>query len=289
VIEHTQDGRLDMLIERQLRAYMEYNPQQANIIHTTAGGRAYGYQDALVTGTIIYSWCIPTIVEVAGEGWLSRGWIDLDFPRPVYPDDTVTLRIEPCEDPSPEGVHHWNLTVCNAQGITCVTGAFGNGIADWVDTHHQSQLTDPTPPPRPRPPLLLEAAPIGQDLPALLTHTAPSPAVPLPEATPHHGRGPLITGDRTIVNPAFIAGRMSWFGHSTWNYGGPSIHTSTRLQYEATAEAGEPIVVAAHMQDAHEYQGNHYTTLDGTYLTEGGQRIARARHTLIFKVRQPKR
>jgi hypothetical protein len=61
----------------------------ANPIHTDAGGRAAGFDGALVAGVTVYAYLTRPVVEAWGVDWLSRGLAEVEFTSPVLDDDPV--------------------------------------------------------------------------------------------------------------------------------------------------------------------------------------------------------
>ena len=268
-----------MVTETPLQAYMRDrdDTSQENLIHSDSGARAYGYSGALITGSVVYAWCVPTILEALGADWMREGWAELDFRRPVYPDDAVTVRI----DPSDAEGHPF--TVTGALDAVCISGAVGTGRGAWIRDHVQAQAGTPVPPPEPRPVLRLAEAPVGQDLPALLTPTSSEGARRPEELRPQHGRVPLLVDGEALVSPAYLAGRMSWYMHSLYDYEGPSIHVASRIQHLDVVRAGSPLAIAGHLREAFERKGHHYAVVDGSMYVDG-RLVVLARHTVIFKV-----
>ena len=65
-------------------------PEHArNLIHTDEGGRAAGFDAALVAGVTVYAYLTRPIVEAWGEGWLRRGGAHVEFLAPVQAADRV--------------------------------------------------------------------------------------------------------------------------------------------------------------------------------------------------------
>ena len=65
-------------------------PEHArNPIHTDEGGRAAGFDAALVAGVTVYAYLTRPIVEAWGEGWLRRGGAHVEFHAPVQAEDRV--------------------------------------------------------------------------------------------------------------------------------------------------------------------------------------------------------
>jgi len=61
----------------------------ANPIHTDEGGRAAGFDAALVAGVTVYAYLTRPIVEAWGPGWLADGGALVEFLAPVQAGDPV--------------------------------------------------------------------------------------------------------------------------------------------------------------------------------------------------------
>jgi len=62
-------------------------PEHAsNPIHTDEGGRAAGFDAALVAGVTVYAYVTRPIVEAWGPGWLAEGGATVEFLAPVQAD-----------------------------------------------------------------------------------------------------------------------------------------------------------------------------------------------------------
>lgn len=267
--------------ERQLVAFLaDPDSRNGRSIHTNTTARDYGYRAALITGGVVYGWCVPLILETLGEGWIENGWAEINYRRPVYPDDALHERLEPAG----EGAYHF--TVTKGDGEVCLSGAVGLGEGELVRDHVRSARRAVEPKLDPQPVLTLDIAPVGQELPALAFQTERDPAKRPSEIHPTAGRTPaLLLRDRPVISPAQISALGSWYGHAQYDYGpGPSIHTATRTQYQGIVEAGELLTIAGYCRDAYERKGHHYWVTDITILAGDGREVARNRHTTIFHV-----
>ena len=145
-----------MPVVETLTAFME-DPDalKPNPIHSTAVARDYGYRAALVGGVTVYGWTVAPVVEVLGLEWLDTGWAELTFKRPVYPGETVDIRV--AEDGSLAVTH---------DGVECVAGRVGCGDAPWRNELTESERTVPEASPNPLPALTPQTVPIDRDLAA---------------------------------------------------------------------------------------------------------------------------
>lgn len=271
-------GTTDTTVEKRFTAWMENpnDPTIRNAIHAADGARQYGYQAALVGGVTVYGWCVPTILEAAGESWLDNGWAEVHFRRPTYPGDEMTVRATPAD-----GV--WAIAAEKQGGETCVRGRFGLGDAPWLGMLERSSRLDPDPDLEQREWLTMENAPVGNDLRTLPLNISADEAR---ETATQQLRetNPLFTGDQPLVHPGTIARHMMTLLAYSYDYGRPSIHVSTHVQHLARVESGQELALTGHFVGAYEQKGHHYAIFDGTLITPEGRELARIRHTNIFKV-----
>jgi hypothetical protein len=269
---------MQTVVENRFTAWMD-NPNDPTInnkIHAADGAKEYGYRAALVGGVTVYGWCVPTILEALGESWLDRGWVEVNFRRPTYPGDEMTISAAHNDDA-------WVLTAKNQAGEPCITGSAGLGDAPWLGMLELSQRLAPDPEPNPRPQLTLENAPIGKDI---LTRRF---AVSVDDAHAYarnkmRSHDPLWRGEQPFVHPSMFALQMITHLNYCYEYGRPSIHASSHIQHLARARAGQEFTLTGHFIDAYERRGHHYAVFDGDFIAEDGTEVARIRHTNIIKV-----
>lgn len=270
------------LAERPLTAFLdgEDSPDILNPIHSTAVAAQYGFRAALVGGVTVYGWLTPVILEVLGERWLSDGWADVRFRKPVYPGDALTARCETGSDGSTR------VAMVNGDGVACIEGEVGLGTAAWVAGFHAPARRDAEDRPAEIPRLTLDSAPNGRDLRPMPAPWSLDDARTWALEKQHDG-SERWTGQSALVHPSWIAARMTPLLHHSFDYG-PSIHTRSAIQHLAPARAGQAFTVAGHFIRAYEEKGHQYAELDGALIGEDGQDLARMRHTTIFRIRPPR-
>jgi len=262
----------------------------ANVIHTAGGARDYGYEGALVAGVLLFGWCVPAVVEVLGPEWLTSGWVQVSFRRPVYSGTELDLRVEqgPVSTAEPGFVSATASVQMSSEEGSCVEGQAGLGPSPW-----SAEIAG-------LPRRAAEPARAGGDKPHLMLGTPAADLRTLDATVPVHaarafGRSqpePMdaFSTDPPVVHPAILARQMiSLLGH-TYDYGRPSIHVSTQLENLALVPAGEPLALSGRLMETYERRGHHYAVTDGVLYGAGPEPLARLRHTNIFRVarRDPK-
>lgn len=268
--------------ERQITAFLdgEDSPTISNPIHSTEVAAQYGFRGALVGGVTVYGWFTPPLIEVLGERWLRDGWADVRFRRPTFPGDLMTARVELGSDGAA------TLAMLNPEGVATIEGTAGTGKAPWF-----AELTAPTgraaePKPEEVPVLTLEGAPTGQLLRPMLVRWSAEEASVYAEKLQKDTSG-RFSGAAPLAHPGWIAARMTPMLKHSYNYG-PSIHIRTQVQHLASAPAGQAFTMEGKFLRAYEQNGHHVAELDGSFMSEAGEELARLRHTTIFRIRPPR-
>jgi hypothetical protein len=253
---------------------------ERNRIHTTAGAQEYGFTGAFVGGVTLYAWCIPTVIDALGEEWLDHGWIDVRFRRPTYPGVRVQVRLTPKDDGSGASA----FAAVKDDGEASIVGEAGLGTAPWLGDLTETPFAPPEPDGGERPFLTLAGAPIGHRLNSFRY----GPHTPPPE-TSGASLAEIINLDTpagAVLHPAVVARQMIALLMRSYDYGHPAIHVSSHIQNFARIPAGEDVVACGTFVDAYERNGQHVAVLDADIYSLGGERLARLRHTNIFKVRR---
>ena len=266
------------LAERHITAFMDSpdTPRPDNPIHSTEGGKAYGYKAALVGGVHVYGWTLPAILDVLGQDWLHDGWIHVTFRRPTYPGDRMAARIFPATDAA------YSLQMDNQAGAHCIIATLGRGKASWFEALHVPRFQPGEPQPHTLPSLSMDHAPLEQELRPM------SVALSVAEAESYAREkvadpNPIYYGTQALIHPGWLAGRPTRLLHHSYTYG-PAIHVQSHIQHLAPAYAGQPLVVTGYCQEVYERKDHHYLVNDVAIWSEPGDELVRLRHTTIFQV-----
>jgi ribosomal protein S18 acetylase RimI-like enzyme/acyl dehydratase len=267
--------------ERKITAFLdgEDSPNISNPIHSTEVASQYGFDAALVGGVTVYGWFTPAILQVAGERWLTDGWADVRFRRPVYPGMDMTARAESTGD----GIA---LNMLLPDGDSAIVGTGGLGRAPWFQELTATAHREAEPRPEALPILTLETAPANQELRPMPVPYSVEDATAYATNLQQDGSG-RFAGEGALVHPGWIAARMTPLLKHTFEYG-PSIHIRSQVQHLAPARAGQMFTMVGTLLRAYEQNGHHVAELDGSLLAEDGSECARLRHTTIFRIRPPR-
>ncbi|MDA0351738.1 MAG: MaoC/PaaZ C-terminal domain-containing protein [Chloroflexi bacterium] len=270
-------------IEHQLEAYLsnEDSADISNPIHSSEVAAKFGFRGALIGGVTVWGWATPAILEALGDGWLSRGWSEFGFRQPTYPGDQLTIVAEPVDDDSGA----WSITMTNQDGVQCVWGTVGLGDADWLDEYTTPQQMTDAPAPDPRPALVLESAPVGQDWLAKSIDATPELAREF-AADKQHSDDARFVGDQPLLHPAWTAGwAENLLRHNT--YVPSSMHTRSRIQHLAPIHSGQVVTGGAHFLEAYERNAHHFANYDVLLRGADGTDLARLRHWTVFRIATP--
>lgn len=268
----------DWAVERRFEAFLDGvdSPDISNPIHSTEVAHAFGFKAALVGGVTVWGWCARAIIEALGERWLEDGWADVHFRRPVYPGDSLTIRVA-------GGAPPVAFEVTNQDGEVCLRGEAGLGNAPWLAELTTSTWRTAEPAPASLPELTLESAPVGRELRPMAVPYQMDDAATYASEKQRDPAAPWV-GPEARIHPGWIAARMTPLLKHSYAYG-PSIHTRTQVQHCAPARAGQTVTVAGRFIGAFEQKGHHVGVLNGVVLGESGIELARLRHTTIFRPR----
>ena len=263
-----------MLSESQITAFME-DPDQSkpNAIHSTMGAKKYGFSAALVGGVTAYGWCAKTIIDALGQDWLSHGWADISFKRPIYPGDELVVRVD-----SRKKISVTKLT----DGSDCFGGVLGLGDAPWLETLKRPTNFQVDKFEDRLPTLTLEDAPVGKSL-RTLEVSLNSKIANLYCTNKLRESVEVFLGSEPIVHPAWIAEQPIHWLHHSYEYG-PAIHTRSKIQHLAALRAEGPIRIAGICSEVYERKGHHYIVNDTALIDQKETVFAQIQHQAIFRV-----
>jgi hypothetical protein len=270
----TQAAEVEMVVDAFLDN--EDSDEIINPIHSSGFAERHGFRAALVGGVTVWGWATPAILQVLGDGWLDRGWADFAFRQPTYPGDRMTIRVGTTEGEARA------VTMTNQDGVDCVVATVGLGEAPWLGEIAVPERREPAPSADPKPRLTLDDPPIGRDLVPMAQPMFVDNAREYLRVS-QRTDDPRFAGERPRIHPGWLAGRFEDLLRH--NFAIPaSMHTRSQVQHLAPAYASQTVVSAARMVEAYERKGHHFGVFDCLVLGEGGQELARIRHTTIFRI-----
>jgi hypothetical protein len=262
------------LVTRRIKAFLQDPdaPRPENPIHSTDTAQRYGFAGALVGGANVYGFCVPSVIEALGETWLDHGWAEVSFRRPVYPNESLRVRLDAGE-----------LSVVGGDDEAVrISGRVGVGDAPWLAELARPGRQTPEPAADPLPELTPDNVPVGEDLRARAVHLSGAEH----DVFLRDKQGvvpPLFEGPNARVHPAWLASQPIFWLHHSFSYG-PAIHTASRIQQVATARVDQTFTVAGCCVDAFERKGHHYVVNDVDIVGEARTTVTKLRHTAIYRV-----
>jgi hypothetical protein len=266
-----------ILAERELEAPAPFK-RTSNKIHTAPGARAYGFRTALVGGVTTFALTVPALIEALGERWLSGGWINIMFRRPIYPGERMAIRVIDREQRDTCAVR-----VGTPWTAAAVLGTAGLGRASWEPAFNETELAPSRGESDRRPRLELSTAPVGDELRRLVPEFT---ATPLRDVSSTRWRSddPRFVGAGPLVHPASIALLGVSLLQNSFRYGRPSVHVRTLLEILEPVPAEPGYALTGRLIAAWARGDDHYAQTDGTLFRSNGRAVARIRHTNIFRV-----
>lgn len=248
----------------------------AGSIHDDDIARQTGFTGALVPGIVTSSYSMPTLIDRWGEAWLERGTFTARFRRPVYDNDTVSIRYK---FDRKDGAEHAEIEVLRAGEPSVV------GEASLPDGPTKVDLEPFSGPALPPPDELVVFAPgkikIGQTLysePFELTQDilgAMNRHIELqPEDWPEEKVHPFVY--------MLAAAMMQQVGTTFDN---PGIHYATHLEMIEPARPGDTLEATGRIAEDFERNGNHFFVAEQLIRTTTGQNVAFSRNTVLYKIR----
>ena len=255
-------------------------PKPDNMIHSTDGARAYGYRAALVGGATVYGWAVRTIVRALGPGWLTHGWAQVTFRKPVYPADSLRARVLASGE---------LVLLCDSRGDgqrntpeICIDGQVGLGDAPWLADLSYPELLLPVERASVVPRLTPDNVPSGQPLIARRVPLSRQEAVRFARDKERESDLQFV-GDSPLAHPAWLASQPIYLLHHNFEYG-PAIHVQSHIQHLAPAPVDTAYLVAGSCVDSYERKGHFYMVNDCLLRDGAGSDVARLRHTVIYQV-----
>lgn len=265
-------------LEKSITAFMENPdaPRPDNEIHSTDGGKAYGYKAALIGGVDVYGWGTRLILEVLGEGWLDNGWAEISFRRPAYPGDELVIKLVPGDN------DYYEFYMDQREGKHCIEGRVGCNNASWLKDLYVTDSRTAEEKSESLPQLSMENAPVGKELKARSVAISIVESVEFARSR-QADESAVYCGDQPRIHPAWLAGQMTHLLHHSYDYA-PAIHVASHIQNMAPAYAGQTLVVTGYCREVYERKGHHYIVNDGSIWSEHGIELVRLRHKAIFRL-----
>jgi hypothetical protein len=253
----------------------------ANKIHDDTVARQYGFRGGLVPGVSVYAYMTYPLVHSFGEAWLTRGAVQVQFARPVYEGDQIT--VTGTVHAAAESEVRFDLASTNAEGVACGVGTAALPTAS-------STAPDPAeipagPRQAPRVPISWDAVVVGQPLPPLILTVTPQDN----EEYCHTHADDLVLyrGTRGFVHPGILLRQCNRIFSEHFILG-PWIHVASDITTYCPCQVGETLEIRGVPVQKFEKKGHEFVVLD-VLIHAAGEAVQRVKHTCIFRPRQSQR
>jgi acyl dehydratase len=253
----------------------------ANKIHDDTVARQYGFRGGLVPGVSVYAYMTYPLVDSFGEAWLTRGAVQVQFAKPIYEGDRVT--VTGTVKAVAESEVRFDLASTNAEGVVC-------GVSTAALPTARGTAPDPTeipigPRQAPQVPISWDAVVVGQPLPPLpLTVTQQDN-----EEYCHTHADDLVLyrGTRGFVHPGILLRQCNRIFSEHFILG-PWIHVASDITTYRPCQVGETLEIRGVPVQKFEKKGHEFVVLD-VLIHTAGEAVQRVKHTCIFRPRQSQR
>ncbi len=250
----------------------------ANKIHDDTVAKQYGFRGGLVPGVSVYAYMTYPLVQSFGQDWLTRGKAQVQFAKPLYEGDHVTVSgtVTAVADTS-LGL---DLVGSNAEGVACGVG-----------TASLPALGEPAPDPAAVPagaapetcvPVNWEVVVVGQPLAARTLQVSRDDNEAYCRL--HADDLGLYYGPQGLVHPGLLLRQCNRVLSEHFVLG-PWIHVGSEITTYRPCRIGDAIEIRGLPVAKFAKKGHEFVVLDVLLLSEGAV-AQRVKHTCIFRPRQ---
>jgi hypothetical protein len=253
----------------------------ANKIHDDTVAKQYGFRGGLVPGVSVYTYMTYPLVHSCGEAWLTRGTAQVQFAKPIYEGDQIT--VTGTVNTVAESEMRFDLASTNAEGVACGIGTAALPTASG--TAPDPAVIPIGPRQAPRVPISWEAVVVGQPLPLLtLTVTQQDNEE---YCYTHTDDLMLYRGTRGFVHPGILLRQCNRIFSEHFILG-PWIHVASDITTYRPCQVGEALEIRGVPVQKFEKKGHEFVVLD-VLMYAASETVQRVKHTCIFRPRQSQR
>lgn len=248
-----------------------------NPMHNDAAARAMNFRGALVPGVTVFGFVTHPFVSHFGDSWLAQGSIQVQFRKPVYAGEILSVESGWSED---VGEAILNVKVCNPDGQTCVVacGSMSQNSSTVSSIPHH-----PIPPHRALPDPKWPA--VRERFASERVFGSISQTFTACEADEFLD---LLQDDneiyrRGITHPAWLLRQANIIVDQNFAVG-PWIHVASEIRNYGMAQNDERIEIRAQVIDLFEKKGKEYFDIDVALIANGDPEnlIMRVLHRAIY-------
>ena len=249
-----------------------------NRMHSDDVARSFGFKAALVPGVTVFAHMTHPLVERFGAAWLARGVVEVNFAKPAYEGDMLSVETAQGEaaDPAQLGV------VCRNEEGAELARLTTAAPSDAIRSPDSRSAIPPAPPIEERPVVTWDLMEVGKPFPALAWH--PTQADNLQWCADVRDDLPAYRdGDASLLHPGFVLRQANMvlrnrFTLPAW------IHTGSRIVFHHALRAGQSYEVRAIPEEKWNRKGHEFVRLYVAILGTS-EVVAEVIHTAIFRPR----
>ncbi len=251
-----------------------HNPSAAseNRMHSDEVAAAYGFKGALVPGVTVFSHMTQPLVAKYGADWLSRGSAEVEFAKPAYEGELLSINTASGAD-----ANSYALTCVNEQGVELAR--MSAQLRDAPPVADKRAALEPAAATGERPEVTWDLMEVGKPFPALVWKPTRSDNLEWC-ADSRNELAIYREGAAPVLHPGFVLRQANLvlrnrFTLPAW------IHTGSRIVFHAAARAGETFEVRAIPEEKWQRKGHEFVRLYVCILREGHV-VTEILHTAIF-------
>jgi hypothetical protein len=244
-------------------------------MHSDDVARSFGFRAALVPGVTVFAHMTHPLVERFGETWLARGVAEVDFAKPAYEGDMLSVETVGGGEADPAQIS----VVCKNEEGTELARLTSAPPADTAASPDSRSAIRPAAPIEERPLVTWDLMKVGKPFPALTWR--PAQADNLQWCADVRDDLPIYRGgDASLLHPGFVLRQANMvlrnrFTLPAW------IHTGSRIVFHHALRAGLSYEVRAIPEEKWNRKGHEFVRLYVAIL-DTSRVMAEVIHTAIF-------
>lgn len=250
----------------------------ANKIHDDTVAQQYGFRGGLVPGVSVYAYMTYPLVQSLGAAWLDQHTARVQFAKPIYAGDAVTVTGTVTE--VADAALGFDIAGLNPDGVQCGIGSsMLPGSASPVPA---LDVVPAGPHQAPRVPASWDTIVVGEPLP-VLTLTV-SPADNEAYCQEHSDDLELYRGTQGYVHPGMLLRQCNRIFSEHFILG-PWMHVGSEIITYRACRVHQPLEIRGVPVQKFAKKGHEFTVIDVLILADGAV-AQRVQHTSIFRPRQ---
>ena len=242
------------------------SPESDNKIHDDDVARQFGFTGALVPGVEVFAYATQPFAAAWGEDFLSRGVIEMQFRKPVYDGDVVTVDASPGDDGG------YAVTLAGPDGEMRARGHAA--LADRPHEVDRARYVD-TPSADQVPPADAVSLAVGRHLGTVRERVTPDG-----HGEYLHGIGETLPLYEKFVHPGALLRMVNAVLFRNVSMG-PWIHTASSCRFVAPAPVPCDLTGYGTVTDRYERNGRSWVRFDALVLA-GERPVVEVDHLAIY-------